>query len=95
MFFCGLVSSLVGLGLIAQKNGDQPEVVRQCSRTSALEHTDVQGGCSQQALRQEGRWDEANAVLSARHACRQILRKRRKTAESLFSAILKRGRGDP
>ena len=54
--------AMTGLGLIAQENGDLPEAIRQYSRAIAAEPTDVGYLLLAQALQQEGRLDEANAI---------------------------------
>ncbi len=54
--------AMIGLGLIAQKNGDLPEAVRQYSRAMAVEPTDVGYLLLAQALQQEGHNDEARAI---------------------------------
>ena len=53
---------MVGLGLIAQENGDLPEAIHQYSRAIAAEPTDVGYVLLPQALQQAGRLDEANAI---------------------------------
>ncbi len=54
--------AMTGLGLIAQENGALPEAIRQFSRAVAVHPTDVGYLLLAQALQQEGRLDEANAV---------------------------------
>jgi len=81
----GQATLMVMLGLIAQKNGDLPEAVRQYSRALALQHTDVQGLLLAQALRQEGRFDEANAVFKRAARLSPNIAEAQKTAESLLS----------
>ena len=82
---------MVMLGLIAQKNGDLPEAVRQYSHALALQHTDVQGLLLAQALRQEGRFDEANAVFKRAARFSPNIAEAQKTAESLLSGEVRRG----
>ena len=82
---------MVMLGLIAQKNGDLPEAVRQYSHALALQHTDVQGVLLAQALRQEGRWEEANAVFKRAARFSPNIAEAQKTAESLLSGEARRG----
>ncbi len=54
--------AMIGLGLIAQKNGDLPEAVIEYSRAMAIEPTDVGYLLLAQALQQEGHTDEARAI---------------------------------
>jgi len=75
---------MVRLGLIVQKEGDLPEAVRQFSHAYALEHSDLQGLLLAQALRQQGRVDEATRLPVVWRALRKILRPRRKRS-SRFS----------
>jgi len=53
---------LIGLGLIAESNGDFAEAVRDYSRAMAAEPTDVGYLLLAQALEDEGRNDEASAI---------------------------------
>ncbi|MGC2247024.1 MAG: tetratricopeptide repeat protein, partial [Terriglobales bacterium] len=53
---------LIGLGLIAQKNGDFSEAVQDYSRAMAVEPTDVGYLLFAQALEDEGHKDEARAI---------------------------------
>jgi Flp pilus assembly protein TadD len=73
--------AMTGLGLIAQENGALPEAIRQFSRAVAVHPSDVGYWLLAQALQQEGRLDEANAV-SERVA---NLAEARKTAESFLA----------
>jgi tetratricopeptide (TPR) repeat protein len=82
---------MVMLGLIAQKNGNLPEAVRQYSHALALQHTDVQGVLLAQALRQEGRLEEANAVFKRAARFSPNIAEAQKTAESLLSGEARRG----
>jgi tetratricopeptide (TPR) repeat protein len=54
--------AMTGLGLIAQENGDLAEAIRQYSHALAVQPTDVGYLLLAQALQQEGRLDEANAI---------------------------------
>jgi Tfp pilus assembly protein PilF len=54
--------AIVGLGLIAEKNGDPAEAVRLFSRAMEFEPTDVGFLLLAHALQQEGKLDEANAI---------------------------------
>ena len=58
------VRPMIGLGLLAQENGDWAEAVRQYSRASAVRSTDVGYFLLAQALRHEGRADEAEAATA-------------------------------
>jgi tetratricopeptide (TPR) repeat protein len=87
----GQPTLMVMLGLIAQKNGDLSEAVRQYSHALALQHTDVQGVLLAQALRQEGRFDEANAVFKRAARFSPNIAEAQKTAESLLSGEARRG----
>jgi tetratricopeptide (TPR) repeat protein len=60
--------AMIGLGLIAQKNGDLPEAVRQYSLAVAVQPTDVGFLLLAQAMQQAGRSDEANSI--SEHAAR-------------------------
>ena len=55
--------AMVGLGLIAEKDGAFAEAVRQYSRAMAVKPTDVGFLLVAHALQQEGDTDEANAIL--------------------------------
>jgi Tfp pilus assembly protein PilF len=57
-----LPMAFVGLGLIAGKNGDFPEAVREYSRAMTIEPTDVGYLLMAEALKEEGRLDEARAI---------------------------------
>jgi tetratricopeptide (TPR) repeat protein len=57
--------AIVGLGLLAQDQGDQSEAIRQYSRAAAVHPTDVTYLLLAQALQKAGRPDEAK-VASAR-----------------------------
>ena len=54
--------AIIGLGLIAQENGDWGEAIRQYSRAVAVHPTDVGYWLLAKALQQQGRSDEANAI---------------------------------
>jgi tetratricopeptide (TPR) repeat protein len=54
--------AMIGLGLIAQKNGDAAEAVRQYSRAMSLQPTDVGFLLLAGALQQEGHAAEANDI---------------------------------
>jgi tetratricopeptide (TPR) repeat protein len=77
--------AMVGLGLIAQKNGDLPEAVRQYSRAMAAQPTDVGYLLLAQALQQEGRTEEASAISQRVARFSPNLPEAQKTAESLLS----------
>ncbi len=76
---------MVMLGLIAQKNGDLAEAVRQYTHASALQHADTQYLLLAQALRQEGRLDEANVAFQRAARVSPNLAQAQKTAESLLA----------
>jgi tetratricopeptide (TPR) repeat protein len=77
--------TITELGLIAQENGDLPEAIRQYSRALAVQPTDAGYLLLAQALRQEGRLDEANAT--SEHVARfsPNLAEAQKTAAALLS----------
>jgi tetratricopeptide (TPR) repeat protein len=54
--------AMTGLGLIAQENGDLPEAIRQYESAIATEPTDVGYLLLAQALRLQGRSEEATAI---------------------------------
>ena len=57
-----MAMAMIGLGLIAQKQGDLPEAVRQYSHAMAVQPTDVGYLLLARALEQAGRLDEAQAI---------------------------------
>lgn len=77
--------AMVGLGLIAQKNGALPEAVRQYSNAMAVQPTDVGYLLLAQALQQEGRTVEANAISERVARFSANLPEAQKIAESLLS----------
>ena len=77
--------AMTGLGLIAQENGDMTEAIRQYSRAVAVQPTDVGYLLLAQALRQEGRLDEATAISERVARFSPNLAEAQKTAESLLS----------
>ena len=77
--------AMIGLGLIAQKNGDLPEAVRQYSRAMAAQPTDVGYLLLAQALQQEGRSDEANAIRERVARLSPDLPEAQKQAQSLLA----------
>lgn len=76
--------AMIGLGLIAQKNGDLPEAVRQYSRAMAVHATDVGYLLLAQALEREGRMDEAKAIRERVARLSPDLEKAQKEAQSLL-----------
>jgi protein O-mannosyl-transferase len=56
-------TAMVGLGLIAEANGDQTEAVREFSRAQAAKASDVTAILLAHALQQEGRAAEAQMIL--------------------------------
>jgi len=77
--------AMIGLGLIAQKDGDLPEAVRQYSRAMEVQPTDVGYLLLARALQQQGRSDEAKAIFERVARFSPNLAEARKTAESLLS----------
>ena len=77
--------AMIGLGLIAEKNGDLPEAIHQYSGATASQPTDVGMLLLAHALQQEGRSDEANAILERVAHTSQNLAEAQATAESLRS----------
>ncbi|MGA7557825.1 MAG: tetratricopeptide repeat protein [Terriglobales bacterium] len=75
------IRPLIGLGLIAEQNGDLAEAIRQYSHAAAVRPTDVGYFLLAQALQQAGRKDEAKAI-SGRIA---DLAEAQKTAEAFFA----------
>jgi Flp pilus assembly protein TadD len=76
---------MVGLGLLAQENGngDLAEAIRQYSRAVAVHPTDVAYFLLARALQQEGRLDEAKAISE-----RVVnLAEAEKTAESFLTSV--------
>jgi protein O-mannosyl-transferase len=77
--------AMIGLGLIAQKDGDLAEAVRQYSRAMAVQPTDVGYLLLAQVLQQQGRSDEAKAIFERVARLSPNLGEAQKTAESLLS----------
>jgi len=77
--------AMIGLGLIAEKNGDLPEAIHQYSGAMASQPTDAGLLLLAHALQQEGRSDEANAILERVAHTSQNLAEAQATAESLRS----------
>ena len=77
--------SMIELGLIAQKEGDLPEAVRQYSHAIEVQSTDV--GCLllAHALQQQGRSEEAKAMFERAARSSTNLPEAQKAAESLLS----------
>jgi tetratricopeptide (TPR) repeat protein len=80
-----MAMAMIGLGLIAQKDGDLPEAVRQYSRAMALQPTDVGYLLLAQALQQQGRSDEAKAIFERVARLSPNLAEAQKTADALLS----------
>jgi len=55
--------AMIGLGLIAEENDDPAEAVRQYSSAMTVQPTEVGFLLLAHALQQDGRSDEANAIL--------------------------------
>jgi protein O-mannosyl-transferase len=77
--------AMTGLGLIAQENGDMTEAIRQYSRAVAVQPTDVGYLLLAQALRQEGRLDEATAISERVARFSPNLAEAQKAVESFLS----------
>jgi tetratricopeptide (TPR) repeat protein len=77
--------AMTGLGLIAQENGDLEEAIRQYSRAVTVQPTDVGYLLLAQALRQEGRLDEATAISERVARFSPNLAEAQKTVESFLS----------
>lgn len=77
--------AMIGLGLIAEKNGDLPEAIHQYSIATGSQPTDVGLLLLAHALQQEGRSDEANAILERVAHTSQNLAEAQAIAESLRS----------
>ena len=77
---------MVGLGLIAQKNGDLPEAIRQYSHAMAVQPTDVGYLLLARALQQAGRLDEAKAIFERVARLSLNLPDAEKAAESLLTS---------
>jgi Flp pilus assembly protein TadD len=77
--------AIVGLGLIAGKNGDPAEAVRQFSRAMEVEPTDVGFLLLVHALQQEGKLDEAKAIRERVAHFSQNFLEAQKVAASLSS----------
>ena len=80
-----MAMAIIGLGLIAQENGDLPEAVRQYYRAMAVQPTDVGYLLLARALEQQGRSDEAKAIFERVARFSPNLAEAQKTAESLLS----------
>jgi Tfp pilus assembly protein PilF len=76
---------MVRLGVMAQNNGELGEAVRQYSRALALQHSDVEGLLLAQALRQEGRLEEADAVFKGAARLSPDLALAQKAVESMLA----------
>jgi tetratricopeptide (TPR) repeat protein len=81
----GQPMSLVGLGLIAEKNGDAEDAVREYSSAMAVQPTDVGYLLLAHALQQEGKLDEAKAVYDRVARLSPNLSAAQQMAESLRS----------
>jgi tetratricopeptide (TPR) repeat protein len=80
-----MAMAMIGLGLIAQKQGDFPEAVRQYSHAMAVQPTDVGYLLLARALEQAGRLDEAQAISERVARLSPNLAEARREAESLVS----------
>jgi tetratricopeptide (TPR) repeat protein len=77
--------AMVGLGLIAQGNGDLAEAIRLYSRASAVQPTDVGYLLLARALQLAGHANEANAISESVARSSPDFPKALKTTESLLS----------
>ena len=77
--------AMVGLGLIAEKDGDFPEAVQQFSHAMAVEPTDVGYLLLAHALQLQGRSDDAKAILDRVARLSPNLAEAQKTADALRS----------
>ena len=77
--------AMIGLGLIAQKNGEYSEAVRQYSRAMAIEPTDVGFLLLAQALQHQGKVDEARAISERVERRSPNLAEARRVEESLIT----------
>ena len=77
--------AMVGLGLIAQENGDLAEAIRLYSRASAVQPTDVGYLLLARALQLAGHANEANAISESVARSSPDFPKALKTTESLLS----------
>jgi Tfp pilus assembly protein PilF len=77
--------SMVGLGLIAQKDGDLPEAIRQYSHAMTVQPTDVGYLLLAQALQLQGHLEEAKAISERVAQFSSNLPEAQKTVESLLS----------
>jgi Tfp pilus assembly protein PilF len=76
--------AMIGLGLIAQKNGDLPESVRQYSRAMAVQPTDVGYLLLANAFERQGHADEAQAIREKVARLSPNLAEAQKEAQSLL-----------
>ena len=81
-----MATAMIGLGLIAQKNGDLPEAVRRYSDAVNVQPTDVGFLLLSQALQQAGRSDEAKAISQQLARVSPNLGDAQKKVQSLLSS---------
>jgi tetratricopeptide (TPR) repeat protein len=77
--------AIVGLGLVAEKNGDSAEAVRQFSIAMSVEPTDVGFLLLAHALEQEGKLDQANLIRERVARFSPNLPEAQKVADSLLT----------
>jgi len=77
--------AMIGLGLIAQKNGDPAEAVRQYARAMAVQPTDVGYLLLAGALAQQGRAEDAKAIYERVERLSPNLAEAKATVQSLLS----------
>jgi tetratricopeptide (TPR) repeat protein len=81
----GRARATIGLGLIAQDNGDLAEAIRQYSRAVSVQSSDVAYLLLAQALRQQGHSDEAEAIYERLSRFSPNLPEAREEAKTLLS----------
>ena len=77
--------AMIGLGLIAQKNGDPTEAVRQYALAMAVQPTDVGYLLLAGALAQQGRAEDAKAIYERVERLSPNLAEAKATVQSLLS----------
>jgi tetratricopeptide (TPR) repeat protein len=82
---------MTGLGLIAQENGELPEAIRQYESAIATEPTDVGYLLLAQALRLQGRSEEATAISERVAGSSLNLAEAQKAVAAFLSLEGKRG----
>lgn len=80
-----MAMAMIGLGLIAQKNGDPAEAVRQYSHAMAVQPTDVGYLLLAAALEQQGHADQAKSISERVARLSPNLAEAQATAQALLS----------